>query len=252
MMVTDNEDILIHPGRGRNEKVLPETAILVANPAEAGIGQDEMRSHGAETRSLYHSNLLVDKRFRLCLAGPCLGAPAAGLVLEKLIALGVRRICLFSCCGAVNREWAVGDVLIAVSGVCGEGVSRYYGGGERIGVCRQETEKLRMFLKNHQISWHEGGIWSTDAPYRESRAELSRLHQHFGVDGVDMEFTALCSIAAFRKVHLSALFVVSDELWGPKWKPGFTGARYRDRCRSLISNLILHKMEEGEDDDQNL
>ena len=246
------EDILIHPGRGRNEKMLPETAIVVANPAEAGIGQDEMRSHGAESRSLYNSNLLVDKRSRLCLAGPCLGAPAAGLVLEKLIALGVSRICLFSCCGAVNRQWTVGDVLIAVSGVSGEGVSRYYGGGERIEVCQEETEKLRMFLKKQQISWHEGGIWSTDAPYRESRAGLNRLHQHCGIDGVDMEFTALCSIAAFRKVHLAALFVVSDELWGPKWKPGFSGARYRDRCRSLISNLIRHKMKEGEDNDQDL
>ncbi len=252
MMETDKEDILIHPGRGRNEKLLPETAILVANPAEAGIGLDAMRSHGAESRSLYNSNLLVDKRSSFCLAGPCLGAPAAGLVLEKLIALGVRRICLFSCCGAVNRGRTVGDVILAVSGVCGEGVSRYYGGGKRVGVCQEETGKLRVFLKDHEIIWHEGGIWSTDAPYRESRVGLSRLHQHFGVDGVDMEFTALCSIAAFRKVHLSALFVVSDELWGPKWKPGFTGARYRERCRLLISNLILHKMKEGENNDQDL
>lgn len=249
MMETDNSDILIHPGRGRNEKSLPETAILVANPAEARIGRDEMRSHGAESRSLYNSHLLVDKRSGICLAGPCLGAPAAGLVLEKLIALGVSRICLFSCCGAVNREWAIGDVLIAVSGVCGEGVSRYYGGGERVEVCQEDTENLRVFLKNQQISWHEGGIWSTDAPYRESRVALNRLHQHAGIDGVDMEFTALCSIAAFRKVHLSALFVVSDELWGARWRPGFTGAGYRDRCRSLISNLILHKMKEGKDND---
>ncbi len=244
MEASDN-DILIHPGRGRNERPLPDRAILVANPAEARIAQDEMRRYGAESRFLYNSELLVDDSSRLCLAGPSLGAPAAGLILEKLIALGVTRICLFSCCGAINRDFAIGDVLVAVSGVFGEGVSAYYGGNQQSEVCPEETETLRIFLKNEEIRWREGGIWTTDAPYRESRSELNRLHQQHGIDGVDMEFTALCSIASFRKVHLSALFVVSDELWGPEWKPGFRGTDYRDRCKRLISGLILEKLEEG-------
>jgi uridine phosphorylase len=249
MMGVDSEDILIHPGRGRKEQMLPDQAILVVNPAEASVAQDEMRRHGAESRFLYNSHLLVDKRFRLCLAGPSLGAPAAGLVLEKLIALGVSRICLFSCCGAVNEKLVIGDLLVAVSGVSGEGVSRYYEGGESVAVCPDETDNLRVFLNDQRLSWQEGGIWSTDAPYRESRTQLNRLHRKFGIDGVDMEFTALCSIAAFRKVHLSALFVVSDELWGAQWKPGFSGIAFKKRCKSLISNLILDKMQEGEKND---
>lgn len=251
-MQANHDDILIHPARGRKERPLPECALLVANPAEARIAQDEMRRNGAEPRFLYNSQLLVDNRSRLCLAGPCLGAPAAGLILEKLIALGVTRICLFSCCGAINREYAIGDVLIAVSGVSGEGLSSYYGGIENTMVCLEETEKLRIFLEKQEISWREGGIWTTDAPYRESRSELNRLHQYHGIDAVDMEFTALCSIASFRNVHFSALFVVSDELWGPEWKPGFRKAAYRDRCKLLISNLILQKLEDGEKNDQNV
>ncbi len=248
-MKENEDDILIHPEKGRKEKSLPERAILVANPAEARIAQEEMRLHGAQPRFLYNSQLLVDQDLRLCLAGPSLGAPAAGLIFEKLIALGVTKISLFSCCGAINRDYSIGDVMIAVSGVSGEGVSRYYGGIQEKPVSDEETERLRMFLKNLKMSWREGGVWSTDAPYRESRSGLNRLHLEYGIDGVDMEFTALCSIASFRKVHLSALFVVSDELWGPDWKPGFTDTVYRDRCKSLISALIRHNLEEGKKND---
>ncbi len=247
-----DDDILIHPGKGRKERSLPDRAILVANPAEARIAQEQMRRHGADSRFLYNSGLLVDERRRLCLAGPSLGAPAAGLVLEKLIALGVTRICLFSCCGAINQDYSIGDVLVGISGVSGEGVSHYYGGIPDPAVSREETERLRNFLKNEEVSWHEGGIWSTDAPYRERRSELNRLHQQYGVDGVDMEFTALCSIASFRSVHLSALFVVSDELWGPGWNPGFTGKVYKDRCKMLISSLIVSMLEEGKKNGQNV
>lgn len=248
-MKVNEDDILIHPEKGRKERVLPERAILVANPAEARIAEEEMRLHGAQSRFLYNSQLLVDDDLRLCFAGPSLGAPAAGLILEKLIALGVTKISLFSCCGAINQDYSIGDVIVAVSGVSGEGVSRYYGGIPQNPVSLEETERLRIFLRNQEMSWREGGIWSTDAPYRESRSELSRLHLENGIDGVDMEFTALCSIASFRKVQLSALFVVSDELWGPDWKPGFTNPVYRDRCKSLISALIRHNLEEGRKND---
>jgi len=247
-----DSDILIHPAKGQKERSLPEQAILVANPAEARIAHGEMRRCGAESRFLYNSELLVDNRQRLCLAGPSLGAPAAGLILEKLIALGVTRVCLFSCCGAINRNYSIGDVLIGVSGLSGEGVSQYYDGIPDPAVSAGETEKIRIFLEHQALSWHEGGIWSTDAPYRESRSELNRLHQHAGIDAVDMEFTALCSIASFRGVELSALFVVSDELWGKRWSPGFTTNVYRARCKTLVSGLIMYLLEEGTDDDKNL
>ena len=243
-MAKNDPDILIHPQKGRKDQYLPEKGLLFVNPAEARIAEQEFSRYDISTRFLHNSSLLVDNQERLCVAGPALGAPAAGLVMEKLIVLGVKKICLFSCCGAIDPAYSIGDTLLAYSGVSGEGVSHYYGDNKIVHTCRPATDELRSFLEKHGIDFKEGVIWSTDAPYRESRSELARLHTKYGVVGVDMEFTALCSIAAFRNISISALFIVSDELWGPVWKPGFGQESYQNQCRLLISSLIsagLHK-----------
>ena len=234
----DSEDIVIHPRKGRKDVSVPERIIFIPNPTEARLAHDEMRRRGADKLFLYNSALFVDPSERVAVAGPALGAPAAGLVLEKLIVQGASRINLFSCCGTINQTFRISDIVLGVSGVSGEGVSCYYEAGSKIAADKRETARMRSFLSHCQLSWQEGTIWSTDAPYRESRTLLQELRRNDGVDCVDMEFTALCSIAAFRNVSLSALFVVSDELWGTQWNPGFGEQRYRDRCRFLLSDLI--------------
>jgi len=236
-------DILIHPRQGRKERRLPERALVVVNPAEASFALSIFKRHGAEKRMLYNSNLLVDTQHRLCLAGPALGAPAAGLVLEKLIALGVTDILLISCCGAVDPALSVGDTIIPTSGVPGDGVSRYY---DSAGTVHPDTDtvlSLQKILDNHNISFKDGTLWSTDAPYRERSSELFQLQEKYGISGVDMEFSALCSISTFRKVRFAGLFIVSDELWGAQWIPGFTSRTFRDRMHSVIEAMIGHPLQ---------
>ncbi len=59
-----------------------------------------------------------------------------------------------------------------------------------------------------------GCVWSTDAVYREDRRMLKKLCLEKGVGAVDMEFSALCAVATFRKIEFAAVLTVSDELWG--------------------------------------
>jgi len=42
------------------------------------------------------------------------------------------------------------------------------------------------------------------------------------VVAVDMEFSALCAVACFRNIEFAAVLIVSDELWGKTWRPGFS------------------------------
>ena len=41
-----------------------------------------------------------------------------------------------------------------------------------------------------------------------------KLQQEEDVSAVDMEYSALCSAAFFRKIDFAALLLVSDEVWG--------------------------------------
>ncbi len=231
-------DILIHPRQGRKEPLLPRRALLVVNPSEASFALQLFADHAPKRRILYNSNLLVDKDHRFCLAGPALGAPAAGLVMEKLIALGVSDVLLISCCGAIDPELVIGDRLVALAGVPGEGVSRYYVPDCPVYPSAEATQSLRGDLQQLMISFKDGSLWSTDAPYRERRSELFSLREQYGVNAVDMEFSALCAIAAFRNISFSGLFIVSDELWGRDWRPGFSGSVFRHEMHAVIEAML--------------
>ena len=237
-MIDESPDIIVHPQKGKKEQALPAQAIVVPNPADSIVAEKIFLECGAHERFLYNSKLFVDSASSCCLAGPCLGAPAAGLVLEKLIVLGVKSIILVSCCGSVDNRLKVGDVVIANKAVVGEGLSSYYGTTHCLLPSERIIGLLRQLLKRQQHVWQEGAVWSTDAPYRECRSALAELKNKEQVIGVDMEFSALCSIAAFRGVELGGIFIVSDELWGKQWRPGFGSNIFKSVREQVIGGII--------------
>lgn len=232
-------DLIIEPRRGKKEQLLPPRALMVVNPSEAEYAVKSFSAFTGQTRSLYqHTKLLVDKDQTMCLAGPALGAAAAVLILEKLIVLGVKEIWLVSCCGTLDPSFSIGDLVLATGGVSGEGVSRYYSRESHTSSGRAATDNLQEIARQQSDDVRPGIIWSTDAPYRERRSELIALQERYGVVGIDMEFSALCTVAAHRGVSLGALFVVSDTIWTKNWKPGFGSADFNKSSQDLIGKLI--------------
>jgi uridine phosphorylase len=236
-------DLIIEPRRGTKENLLPPRALLVANPAEAEYALGRFKPFTGARRTLHQTTLLVDKDQFLCVAGPALGAAAAVLVLEKLIVLGVKEIWLLSCCGSLDPSWSIGDIVLATGAVSGEGVSSYYSTKNLAAPGTAATRQLEEIVSQYRDELRQGIIWSTDAPYRERRSELIALQEHYGIGGIDMEFSALCTVAAYRGVSLGALFVVSDMLWTRNWKPGFTAGEFTESSRRLIDRLVVHGLQ---------
>ena len=121
------------------------------------------RRLGAAHRQLAHTNLLVDRHDRFCMAGPALGAPAAVLLMEKLVALGVKRMVLLSCCGVLDPSLSIGDVLVAKRAIIGEGVSRWYGAADQAGADPEMIGGIERILTARGLTWRRGVVWSTDA-----------------------------------------------------------------------------------------
>jgi purine-nucleoside phosphorylase len=65
-----------------------------------------------------------------------------------------------------------------------------------------------------------------------------KTYRETGVLAVEMEMSALMTLAVYRSVKLSGLLVVSDELFDLKWHRGFSSALFKKRCE-LAGNLLL-------------
>jgi uridine phosphorylase len=162
----------------------------------------------------------------------------AVLSMEKLIVLGAKRIVLVGWCGALLETLKVGDIILPGQALCGEGTSHYYSENQAPQPSANVLSGLRAVLSQSELPWQEGRVWSTDAPYRESRSLLSSLQMKHNIAAIDMEYSALCTVAQFRHIEFAACMLVSDELWQNNWKPGFTTSLFRQRSQQLTGLLL--------------
>ena len=86
---------------------------------------------------------------------------------------------------------------------------------------------IEQVLTDNRVDFQSGKVWTTDAVYRETRQKVEN-YQKQGVLAVEMEISALFSVAQFRQVDLCAMLVVSDELSSLKWRPGFRKQRFAE------------------------
>ncbi|AEM88976.1 nucleoside phosphorylase [Streptomyces violaceusniger] len=142
-----------------------------------------------------------------------LGAPAAALVLEQLIALGVRRIVTVGTAASLQPHLNPGDLVVCDSALRDEGVSRHYlPPSPSITPPGELTARLTKALRDQDhVMVHQGPGWTTDAPYRETRAEIEQ-YAATGVMTADMEAAAVFAVTAHRRVEAAALFAVADSL----------------------------------------
>jgi nucleoside phosphorylase len=232
------DDAVIQPRRGKNEPALGPDALMVV------ISQDLTRLSKLKPMDCFDQGFFKIFRMKektsgsLSLAGPFLGAPQAAMVMEKIIALGAKRICLFGWCGSLQPDLNIGDLVIPLHALAEEGTSGHYPIGKRKPGTDQKLNRiLEGILDQEGLPFRKGTVWTTDAPYRETVSKV-KTYQEKGVLAVEMEMSALMTLAAYRSVELSGLLVVSDELFDLKWHRGFSSPVFKKRCE-LAGNLLL-------------
>ena len=167
---------------------------------------------------------------RVSVAGPCVYAPKVAGVFESLKHDGVKTVIAFGWCGAVHPDVRIGDILLADSVMREEGASYHYLPAHADPLPSPTVNSaLRGAAARAGIAVREGRIWSTDAPYRETRSKVKEFAAR-GVLGVDMEASAIVSLGSVMGIDVGVLLVVSDELWDREWRwgvptPEFANAR---------------------------
>lgn len=207
-----------------------------------------VRLHGAgqaahSSRALFRLYQIKAGRAEVgaSLCGPFFGAPLAVMGMEKMIALGAKRIWVLGCCGSLQPDLRIGDVVIPESSLSEEGTSQHYPVGNRVPATDRSLNQIleEAFLeRGEQV--RRGRVWTTDAPYRETPAKVQAF-QKIGILAVEMEMSALITVGTYRGVKVSGVLVVSDELFDLRWQPGFSSDRFKRKSR-LAAEVLVHAM----------
>ncbi|MFC7154493.1 nucleoside phosphorylase [Halomarina halobia] len=147
------------------------------------------------------------------------GAPATALLLEGLFASGVETVLLAGYAGCLADEVGPEDVIVPPSALRDEGTSYHYRPPERYAPADAAlVEHVREHLDAADVDYRVGPTWTTDAPYRETVAEVEAYAAE-GVLTVEMEAAAAFAVAAHRERATAALFTPSDYLVGTERDP---------------------------------
>jgi len=175
-----------------------------------------------------------------------LGAPMATIQLERLIQLGVRNFIVLGIAGSLREGVEIGDVVVGDRAVRDEGTSYHYlPPSDYAWPSPTLTQRLAGHLSGHLAGirrpLHLGGTWTTDAIFRETLLEVRALADE-GILTVEMEASALFSVARFRGVEIAAAFVVSDLVHRPDWERGQEGGALQSAVSEALVRLASFEL----------
>ena len=148
------------------------------------------------------------------------GAPGTVMFMEELIACGAHTFLGLGWAGSLQRRAPVGTLLIPTACLREEGTSPQYFPDEVVLAPDSGLVGLLETAANSMgVQTLKGPLWTTDAPYRETRTKIL-AYRAKGVLGVDMETSAMYALGLYRRVRVCNLLVVSDELWD-EWRVAF-------------------------------
>ena len=154
---------------------------------------------------------------RMLLFQPGMGAPFASAFLEEVIAHGCMKFIACGGCGVLDREIALGHVMVPIGAIRDEGTSYHYlPPGQEAAPTHSALLAIENTLKDLGVEYLKSKTWTTDGVFRETREKVNRRLAE-GCLTVEKEAAALFAVAQFRGVELGQVLYAGDDLSGDMW-----------------------------------
>ncbi len=224
--------------KGVDPEPLGENAFLFLSPGDLKRAKKTLGGEDLQTWSWKAHG--VCKADSICLLSTYIGAPNLAMSLEEFASFGVKRIIIIGYGGGIGEDMDVGSILIPEWSIINEGVSPCYGKkwGEKVFSSKELSAKILKVLKKSSLKDRVkvGGMFSTSAPYRETRELLDKMIE-MGCKAVDMEFSAAFTIASLRGLDVAGVVIITDKVYPGGWKPGFFSDIFKESRRGVFSLL---------------
>lgn len=154
---------------------------------------------------------------RLAFFHPGIGSALSAALLEEAIAFGARKFMACGGCGVLEKDIAVGHLIVVSSAVRDEGASYHYLPPSREVVAQKAVvDAIEKTLGARNIPYRVGKTWTTDAPYRETPKKIAKRKEE-GCLVVEMEAAGMMAVAQFREVVFGQILYGGDNLDGEMW-----------------------------------
>jgi purine-nucleoside phosphorylase len=152
---------------------------------------------------------------RISVQGTGMGVPSISIYVNELIqSYGVKNLIRVGTCGAIQKDVKVRDVIIAMTTCTDSNINRLTFPGFDFAPCADFNLLKKAYDAGVEKGLHirVGNILTADVFYRESMDMVKKLSD-YGVLAIEMETTALYTLAAKYGVNALSVLTVSDHIF---------------------------------------
>ena len=146
------------------------------------------------------------------------GSPMVMELAEELAVMGTKKMILMTWGGTLQTDTKPGDIILCNRAIRDEGASHHYlPPAKYIDADVALVHELVDAIRERGAACVVGTTWTTDAPYRETREEVSQ-YQAEGVKTVEMESAGLFTVGEVRAVQTASVVIGMDSLASLRWQ----------------------------------
>ena len=171
-----------------------------------------------------------------------MGSANAATVMDLLSAIQPKACLLLGKCGGLKKKNQLGDLILPIAAIRGEGTSNDYFPPEVPALPAFSLQKaVSTTIRNYELDYWTGTIYSTNRRVWEHDADFKTYLKKIRCMGIDME-TATVFITGFaNKIPAGALLLVSDQPMIPE------GVKTEESDKTITKNFSSTHLKIGID-----
>ncbi len=141
-----------------------------------------------------------------------MGSPNAATVMDLLSAVKPRACLLLGKCGGLKPKNNLGDLILPIAAIRGEGTSNDYFPPEVPALPAFNLQKaVSTTIRNYDRDYWTGTVYTTNRRVWEHDEKFKAYLRLIRVMAIDMETATLFSTGFYDKIPTGALLLVSDQ-----------------------------------------
>lgn len=145
-----------------------------------------------------------------------MGSPTAATIMDLLSAIKPKAVLFLGKCGGIKNKTSVGDLILPIAAIRGEGTSNDYFPPEVPALPAFALQKaISTTIRDYKKDYWTGTCYTTNRRVWEHDDEFKTYLNSLRVMAIDMETATIFTVGFYNKIPTGALLLVSDQPMTP-------------------------------------
>ncbi len=171
-----------------------------------------------------------------------MGSATAATVMDLLSAINPEAVLFLGKCGGLKPKNKIGDLILPIAAVRGEGTSRDYFPAEVPALPSFALQKaVSTTIRDYDSDYWTGTVYTTNRRVWEHDEEFKTYLEKIRVMAIDMETATIFTVGFFNHIPTGALLLVSDNPMTPE------GVKTEESDKKVTSGFVEKHLKIGID-----